>query len=611
MVKLNKNKIRVSGVVVLYNPERTVMDNIESYIDELETLYVIDNSTEKNPDIIEKITEINKCIYIDNHGNQGIASALNAGAKMAMENKASWLLTMDQDSSFDKGDLRKMIEWITENLTDDVGIVSPKHGENQHNFKYYNLITMTSGNLINLNIFSNINGFEDKLFIDGVDTDYCLKLANNGYKIHRFPVLLNHKLGNTRKFKIWNFKAHPTNHSALRRYYITRNRFYLWKKYRKSNKKFIRWEQFQTIKEMIKVILFEKDKIKKFIFSLRGYFDYKRNKFGQYFPLEKWNYYFFGITLLLILIAGFRPVGFDKDSIAYIAFLTTPFSNADFMYKEISFWIINELNRILFSSNERSLLLIYAIIGVSLKGIVVFRYSDKKLLSLYAYIGLFFIFQEMTTIRAGVAIGFLFLSVQDIIDRNFKKFFIKYLFAVSFHYSAIIFLFIYFLNPNKINRMVYLIIPVLGIIFMQLEIIKDFVYIIATHLPPLLSTKILSRYDPSNIEAMTKGRVINIGHISLLFLLYFHVVFIDRKKSTIIFLKMLSIGFFILFSFSYVEIFAYRLANYMFFTLVFLIPLTIEKVKLKRTVHVMIFVFLTYSLIKNSILLLDFEKILR
>jgi|GEM_PF-139555 len=599
------------GVVVLYNPEMTVLENIESYIDDVEILYVIDNSTEKNYAVIERIKENKKCIYVDNNGNQGIALALNSGAKMAMERKAFWLLTMDQDSSFASGDLRKMIRWITENRTDDVGIVSPKHGESQHSFKYYNLITMTSGNLLNLKIHKNIGGFDDKLFIDGVDTDYCLKLTNNGYKIHRFPVLLNHKLGNTRKFKIWNFKAHPTNHSALRRYYITRNRFYLWKKYRKSNRKFIRWEQFQTAKEMIKVILFEKEKIKKFIFSLRGYFDYKRNKLGQYFPLENWNYYFFGIILLLILIAGFRPVGLDKDSVAYVAFLTTPFINADFMDMEISFWIINELNRIIFSSNERSLLLIYAIIGVSLKAIVVYKYSDKKLLSLYTYIGLFFIFQEMTTIRAGVAIGFLFLSVKDIIDRNLKNFFIKYLLAVFFHYSALFFIFIFLLNPKKINRVVYFFIPVLGIIFMQLEIIKDFVYNIAIHLPSFLSAKILSRYDPSNIEALTKGRVLSIGNIFMLLLLYFHLFFMDRKNSTIIFVKMLSIGFLILFSFSYVEVFAYRLANYMFFTLVFLIPLTIEKVKFKKTVSVLIFGFLSYSLIKNSILLLDLEKILR
>ena len=37
-----------------------------------------------------------------------------------------------------------------------------------------------------------------------------------------------------------------------------------------------------TVKELIKVILFEKDKLKKIQFSLNGYIDYKKNKSGKY-----------------------------------------------------------------------------------------------------------------------------------------------------------------------------------------------------------------------------------------------------------------------------------------------------------------------------------------
>ena len=36
--------MKLAGVVVLYNPDQKVLDNISSYIDELDVLYLVDNS---------------------------------------------------------------------------------------------------------------------------------------------------------------------------------------------------------------------------------------------------------------------------------------------------------------------------------------------------------------------------------------------------------------------------------------------------------------------------------------------------------------------------------------------------------------------------------------
>ena len=88
--------MNIQGVVVLYNPDYTILDNIKSYLDGIEKLYIVDNSETKNHELINKIVSISaKCIYIDNNGNQGIAHALNVGAQKAIEDGADWLLTMD------------------------------------------------------------------------------------------------------------------------------------------------------------------------------------------------------------------------------------------------------------------------------------------------------------------------------------------------------------------------------------------------------------------------------------------------------------------------------------------------------------------------------------
>jgi len=275
--------IKINGVLVLYNPEENLLLNIYSYINEIDKLYVVDNSENKNLEFIEKIKKIDKCLYIDNQGNKGIAHALNVGAELAIDDGANWLLTMDQDSSFSQGSLNKLIEWIGSNNTDNIGIVTPMHSENELLIDINkNYITMTSGNLVNLMIFSEIGNFLEKLFIDSVDTEYCLRLKKFNYKIQRVKsVVLNHNLGYLKYYVFFNKKITFTNHHYIRRYYMMRNRLYIWKEYSDVLPSFVDGDKQQAIKEILKVILFESLKFKKLIFTLKGYIDYKKSKFGK------------------------------------------------------------------------------------------------------------------------------------------------------------------------------------------------------------------------------------------------------------------------------------------------------------------------------------------
>lgn len=289
--------MKISGVVVLYNPDKKVLDNIKTYINLLDNLYVVDNSPIPN-DNSKKFRD-KKIKYISNNGNKGIAFALNVGADLALKNGSEWLLTMDQDSSFQNGSLEKMISFLKEinkntimseslDLSyDKIGILSAlQRTKLNKNDKLsgvsYPLVVMTSGNLVNLKAYKKIKGFKDWFFIDAVDFDFCLNLKKNGYEVIQMNTAeLNHNLGDTTEKKILGKTIYVTNHNPVRRYYITRNRHYLYDLYKDDYLDYCVLELSRTKHELIKIILFEKDKIEKLRYIYKGYRDYKKGIKGE------------------------------------------------------------------------------------------------------------------------------------------------------------------------------------------------------------------------------------------------------------------------------------------------------------------------------------------
>lgn len=284
--------MKIEGVIVLYNPDIGVVENIKSYVDEIDKLYIVDNSENKNIELINKIEKIsNKCCYINNNGNQGIANALNIGAKLAIKNDADWLLTMDQDSAFsENSSLHNLLECLKKIDTKIDGILSPVHITKDkkdiarlNSSIYEEVSVMTSGNLLNLKIFQTVGLFVEKYFIDYVDHEYCLRLRKNGYKVKVCGnSYLTHELGNIDSQQVFFKNIVWTNHNALRRYYMTRNRLDVIQKYIFSDFIFCIKIIKALISEWIKIMLFEKNKVEtnKMIFKTTK--DYLRGQYGKY-----------------------------------------------------------------------------------------------------------------------------------------------------------------------------------------------------------------------------------------------------------------------------------------------------------------------------------------
>ena len=269
------------GVVILYNPEESVIEHIKTYVPYLKKLYVMDNSDEMNEKCIKKICAIsNKIEYKFLNSNTGIAYPINIVMKELKEN--DWLLTMDQDSYFYGGSFRKYIE-ILPKLRKNVYAISPqiryKEKSNVKNKSFFRdrlkklSKCIQSGAIFSVRIGNKVKGFNEDFYIDAVDTEYCYKCNKKGYVLYQYDKgILIHRLGN----KIDNFRTKwlpfsLRQHNALRRYYIVRNNLYLKDLYPDEKIKILMYLFVGTVK----IILFDDDINNKIKMMLKAYKDYK------------------------------------------------------------------------------------------------------------------------------------------------------------------------------------------------------------------------------------------------------------------------------------------------------------------------------------------------
>ncbi len=242
--KLSKEREnRIAAVCILYNPGNEVIDNIKSYIKDVEIVYVYDNSEIQNLSLKTELEKINNVIYISSGVNDGIAKAVNITGRIALEADMDWLVTFDQDSYAEEGMLRQMKEYADSNMcSSDIGIISPSysynssevHGNYNIDYSFFDKV-MQSGAMNNLRIMEATGGYDENLFIDQVDYEYCIRIRLAGYKIVKVNnALLRHNTYDAEvEIKhIDGYKIYINKYSDSRYYYIYRNNKYLAKKYK-------------------------------------------------------------------------------------------------------------------------------------------------------------------------------------------------------------------------------------------------------------------------------------------------------------------------------------------------------------------------------------------
>ena len=273
--------------IVTYQPELSrLSDNLRAAFASMMVSRVIiyDNHSD-NCETIRQLTALDShCLLMEGDENRGIAYALNALCQKAVDEGCDWILTLDQDSVIPKGLLEEYNHYTDQ---DDLGIICPGIIDRNMGREYtrqtsgteYIRQCITAGNLVRLKAWQKTGGFSEKLFIDGVDFDFCMKMGEAGFKILRTNnVCLLQEVGHGRKIPLpFHHQMSVLNHSPQRLYYIARNYLYIGRQYHQ------RWHwAIEVAKRMFIVACFEDNRREKLRAMFLGIRHYHQGKMGKY-----------------------------------------------------------------------------------------------------------------------------------------------------------------------------------------------------------------------------------------------------------------------------------------------------------------------------------------
>lgn len=236
----------ISGVIVTYNPELHILNElISSLVNQVDNLIIINNGDKFDEQLIKKFEELfqNEIVLKNLELNSGIAFAQNLGVSISNDLGAKYTLLLDQDSKLTEFFVSNLVSTLEtyppesicavgpilkDTRTDYVfpnytyrGIWRKKNVHTQESFETDHLIS--SGTIIKNSIFL-VSPNNPDFFIEYVDIEWCMRLRNLGYKILCNPtVVLEHQLGDERK-KILGIEL-PI-HKPERYFFVFRNGLY-------------------------------------------------------------------------------------------------------------------------------------------------------------------------------------------------------------------------------------------------------------------------------------------------------------------------------------------------------------------------------------------------
>lgn len=255
--------MKLASVIVTYHPIICEVErNISTFIKDVDMLIVWDNS--ESPADFKLLKQLYPHIILHQDGeNHGLSAAYNSAIQTAQEFGCTHLMTMDQDSTFENfKEYRRQIESFDDSA---VGIFTCPINNDIHASGYRDTTVCQSGSIYTMEMLHQIGGFREDLFIGMVDAEMSFRAFEKGFKIFQIANsnLIQH-IGSGRKVNLFGHKVEVSDYGPLRHYYESRNRILLWHEFpydvEVKHKVTYLWSR---IKVIIKIILFEKEKVSK------------------------------------------------------------------------------------------------------------------------------------------------------------------------------------------------------------------------------------------------------------------------------------------------------------------------------------------------------------
>lgn len=240
-------------IIVTYHPEPETLASLLDAIPGETAVVIVDNAS--GVEVVEDLKRLaagrERFSLLHNARNLGLPAAINQGVAEAMDTWADigFLLFLDQDSVPESGaiahllDAYKSIAFTTgqrgcvgPNLIDqDTGL---SHGFHQMDSwrwrRAYPLADSResipcaslngSGTLVPVSLYRDLDGLDEALFIDHVDTEWSFRVLSAGGFLRGIPdAVFHHRMGEAGvRLWFWPNRVWPQR-SAIRHYYLFRN----------------------------------------------------------------------------------------------------------------------------------------------------------------------------------------------------------------------------------------------------------------------------------------------------------------------------------------------------------------------------------------------------
>jgi len=275
----------ILAIVVTYRPDASFAERLGRVAEQADSVLIVDNHSDA-PEIsmLRELSSRRNVRLILNSENLGVATALNIGIRHAWGQDYRWVATFDQDSLVANGYFNDLLE-VHESYgksKDNIAMLTPVYRElaahttsppsGRGRLESAEIDkAMTSGSLIKLECFRSVGLFDESLFIDLVDHEFVLRLMKAGYRVIRCNgCTLLHRLGETRHHRLLGWCFYSSCHDSTRRYYMARNRVFVYKRYLTFRPLWVVRDLVSFVKEILKIVLVEKDTAAKLRSTITG-----------------------------------------------------------------------------------------------------------------------------------------------------------------------------------------------------------------------------------------------------------------------------------------------------------------------------------------------------
>ena len=229
---------RVFGVMSTFRPDHNVVERARLHATQINKLIIVDDGSPDSTALDDLDGASFEVIRLAE--NSGIAKALNVGMEAALDQGADFILNLDQDSVLDDDYMKRIHETFHSAakatrlgvvLTDSVNhqpSIPPKYSP-----EGFGLVEegIQSGLVVSAACLRDTGMLEERLFIDCVDIEFCLRVRDHGWNIAVAPgANITHSLGEQEPYRPFGKQrlvdgqvATFQYHKPFRQYYITRN----------------------------------------------------------------------------------------------------------------------------------------------------------------------------------------------------------------------------------------------------------------------------------------------------------------------------------------------------------------------------------------------------